>query len=202
MQKGMADYCITAGRAADELAACIRELEKKKAQVLVAIDGRCASGKTTFSALLRQRLSCEVIHMDDFFLRGEQRTKERLSMPGGNVDAERFLEEVMKPLLAGEDVSYRPYDCHADILKEPVFLRRTKLVIIEGAYSCRPDLWEFYDLHVFLTVDLETQKKRVVARNGAEAAKRFAERWIPLEERYIQAYGIRERCELCYELQG
>lgn len=202
MQKNMANDCITAERAADELAAYIRKLEQKKVQVHVALDGRCASGKTTLAELLRRRLSCELVHMDDFFLRQEQRTKERLSIPGGNVDAERFLEEVMKPLLAGENVSYRPYDCHTDTLKEPVLLRQAKSVIVEGAYSCRPDLWEFYDLHVFLTVAPEIQKKRIAVRNGEEAAKRFAECWIPLEEHYIQAYDIRERCDLCYELQG
>ena len=36
--------------------------------------------------------------MDDFFLRPEQRTEERLKEVGGNVDRERFLEEVARPL--------------------------------------------------------------------------------------------------------
>lgn len=202
LRKDMEHDRITSEQAADELAAYITELERKKAQVLVALDGRCASGKTTLAELLRQRLSCEIVHMDDFFLRREQRTKERLSIPGGNVDAERFLEEVIEPLLKGADVLYRPYDCHAGAFKEPILLQKTKTVVVEGAYSCRPDLWEFYDLHVFLTVDPEIQKKRIAARNGAEAAKNFMERWIPLEECYIQAYGIKERCELCYGLQG
>ncbi len=202
MQKSMPDNCITARWAADELEARVRELEKRKAQVLVALDGRCASGKTTLAELLRQRLSCEIVHMDDFFLRQEQRTKERLSVPGGNIDAERFLVEVMKPLREGKGVSYRPYDCHAGAFKEPVPLKKAKTVIVEGAYSCRPDFWEFYDLHVFLTVSPEVQKKRIVARNGEDAAKRFTERWIPLEEYYIQTYDIKERCELCYRLHG
>lgn len=202
MQKSMPDNCITARWAADELESRVRELEKRKEQVLVALDGRCASGKTTLAGLLGQRLSCEIVHMDDFFLRQEQRTKERLSIPGGNIDAERFLAEVMKPLREGKGVSYRPYDCHAGAFKESVLLQRAKTVIVEGAYSCRSDFWEFYDLHVFLTVSPDVQKKRIVVRNGEDAAKRFTERWIPLEEYYIQAYNIKERCELCYRLHG
>lgn len=188
--------------AVSDLERRIKELEETKERVLVAIDGRCASGKTTLAECLKQHLSCEVVHMDDFFLRPEQRTEERLLVPGGNVDAERFLTEVIKPLLSGKDVVYRPYDCHTKSFKEPVFLpyRKQKTVLIEGAYSCRPDLWDFYDLRIFLTIDQETQRQRIAARNGIEAAKQFAKRWIPLEEQYFQAYEIKERCDLCYEM--
>ena len=49
--------------------------------------------------------------MDDFFLRPEQRTPERYAEPGGNVDRERFLAEVLIPLRAGETVQYRRFDC-------------------------------------------------------------------------------------------
>ncbi len=58
--------------------------------VFVAIDGPCTSGKTTFAAMLNRRFGGNVLHMDDFFLRPEQRTPERFAEPGGNVDRERF----------------------------------------------------------------------------------------------------------------
>ena len=54
--------------------------------VFVAIDGPCTSGKTTFAAMLNRRFGGNVLHMDDFFLRPEQRTPERFAEPGGNVD--------------------------------------------------------------------------------------------------------------------
>lgn len=66
----------------------------------VAIDGPCASGKTVFAASLHERFGGNVLHMDDFFLRPEQRTPERFAEPGGNVDRERFEAEVLKPLAA------------------------------------------------------------------------------------------------------
>ena len=49
--------------------------------------------------------------MDDFFLRPEQRTAQRLAQSGGNVDWERFQAEVLIPLRQGISFSYRPYDC-------------------------------------------------------------------------------------------
>ena len=47
----------------------IYRLQKEKERVLLAIDGRCASGKTTLANQLQNILGCEVIHMDSFFLR-------------------------------------------------------------------------------------------------------------------------------------
>ena len=131
----------------------VQALPQDRQPLIVALDGRCASGKTTLAALLLQRTGCSVVHMDHFFLRPEQRTRERLEQPGGNVDYERFLAEVLEPLRAGKDCSYRPYDCKQQKLAEPVAVRQRKLIVVEGSYSCHPTLWERYDLHVFLTVN-------------------------------------------------
>ncbi|MEI3593674.1 MAG: DUF3842 family protein [Lachnospiraceae bacterium] len=58
---------------------------------IIAIDGRCAAGKTTLAARLAKELGGDVIHMDDFFCRLTLRTQERRSEPGGNVHYERIL---------------------------------------------------------------------------------------------------------------
>ena len=83
------------------LFARIDHLTAEKDRVLVAIEGGSASGKTTLGELLQNVYGCPVFHMDDFFLRPEQRTEARFTQPGGNVDRERFLEEVLIPLREG-----------------------------------------------------------------------------------------------------
>ena len=60
----------------------------------VAIDGPCASGKSTLGALLRGVYGANLFHMDDYFLPFARKTPERLAEPGGNVDYERFFAEV------------------------------------------------------------------------------------------------------------
>ena len=82
------------------LVQAIEEQLQQKGRLIVAIDGRCGSGKSTLAARLERELRCSVFHMDDFFPRPEQRTAERLSQPGENVDHERFLAEVLLPLAA------------------------------------------------------------------------------------------------------
>ena len=155
----------------------VQALPQDRQPLIVALDGRCASGKTTLAALLQQQTGCSVVHMDHFFLRPEQRTRERLEQPGGNVDYERFLAEVLEPLRAGKDCSYRPYDCKQQKLAEPVAVRQRKLIVVEGSYSCHPTLWEQYDLHVFLTVNPQEQLRRIERRNGLQGLEMFRQRW-------------------------
>lgn len=181
----------------DRLAESIRALLAKRKSVIVAIDGRCGSGKTTLAAALQEEFSCAVFHMDDFFLRPEQRTEERLSRPGENVDHERFLQEVLRPVEQGREAVYRPYICARQALGEPVHILPSRLSVVEGTYACHPTLWDYYDLRVFLSVEPEEQMRRIVERSGAEKARQFRDCWIPLEESYFAAYAVRERCDLC-----
>ena len=169
-----------------------------KERALIAIDGRCASGKTALADRLRAELRCNVIHMDDFFLRPEQRTDARYSEPGGNVDRERFSAEVLQPWLSGKEFSYRPFDCHTMSLGAPVTVNPNKVTVIEGTYSCHPALWEFYDLHIFLTTAPEKQLARLSKRDGANI-RMFRDKWIPLEEKYFAACAPQSRCELVFE---
>ncbi len=46
----------------------IQRILQINAAPLIAVDGRCAAGKTTLAAQLQKDLGCNVIHMDDFFL--------------------------------------------------------------------------------------------------------------------------------------
>lgn len=175
-------------------------LSEAKGRAIIALDGRCASGKTTLAARLRERCGWSVVHMDHFFLRPQQRTPERYAQPGGNVDHERFLEEVLLPLGRGERPVYRPFDCRTQTLLAPIPFDPGPVVLVEGSYACHPALWDQYDLRAFLTVDPALQMERIVRREGAEYAQVFRERWIPLEERYFSAYQVERRCDYRLEL--
>jgi len=175
---------------------------KKEKQVVVAIEGGSANGKTTLAALLEQVYDCTVFHMDDYFLRPEQRTPERLAETGGNVDRERFAQEILLPLRRGERVCYRPFDCQTQRLLPPVEVQPKALVIVEGAYSMHPELAEHYDLSVFLRVSPEVQRKRIGVRNTPEMAARFFSTWIPLETTYFEAFDPAGRCDLILEVEG
>lgn len=161
----------------------------------VAIDGPCASGKTVFAASLHERFGGNVLHMDDFFLRPEQRTPERFAEPGGNVDRERFEAEVLKPLAAGKAVRYRPWDCHTSDFATSRSVEPAALTVVEGSYSMHPALRGYYDLTMCLIVDPSERLRRLEARNP-RMLQRFIDEWIPLENRYFESTNTQGSADL------
>jgi len=174
----------------------IDRLMQSDGPVVVAIEGGSASGKSTLGELLTRAYGCNLFHMDDFFLQKHQRTPERFSQPGGNVDYERFREEVIEPLKKGEPFSYRVFDCSEMALGQSVSVTPKKLSIVEGAYSMHPQLADAYDLSCLIEIDEQTQSERILQRNGEAMHRRFLSEWIPLEKRYFEATEIRSRCTL------
>ncbi|MCL2086683.1 MAG: uridine kinase [Oscillospiraceae bacterium] len=174
----------------------IGEMKENNQRLLIAIDGRCAAGKTTLAALLADVYKCNVVHMDHFFLTPEQRTDARLKEPGGNVDYERFFEEVLTPLWWKADFAYRPYDCQRQTLGDELIVRYNPITIIEGTYSCHPMFRAYYDLRMFMSIEPDEQIKRITGRDGVEQAKDFIEKWIPLEEQYFSSCHVEECCDL------
>ena len=177
----------------------IGELAAGGGRVTVAIDGRCASGKSTLADALAERLGCAVFRTDDYFLRPEQRTPERFASPGGNMDRERLLDEVILPLERVEEtVVHRAFDCKTWAMTPPVETKVGNVAIVEGSYSCHPDLWDHYGLRIFLTVSPEEQMRRITVREGESAAEVFRTKWIPLEEEFFRTYRVSERCDLSF----
>ena len=171
-------------------------------EVRLAIDGGSASGKSTLGKMLAEIYGCTLFHMDDFFLTPNMRTAERLAEAGGNVDRERFLAEVLTPMSHGEEIAYRRYDCSTGEIMPPEDKKPTRLIVTEGAYSLHPDLADFYNLKVFIDVAPELQRARILKRNSPEMAKRHFSAWIPMEERYFDAFGIRELCDMTLTAEG
>lgn len=178
-----------------------REKKAEGRSCVIAIDGPCASGKTTLAERLAAATGAGIVHMDDFFLPVELRTKERLGEPGGNVHYERFLEEVIPALLRGGDFAYRRFDCGRMEMGEWRQIRAAEAVIVEGSYSCHPKLGDYMDLRIFLEIDGKLQRERILRREGKEAAERFWKRWIPMEELYLETYRIRERADILMRAQ-
>ncbi len=179
----------------EQLTRLTRAKAQDQSPVIVAIDGRCGAGKSTLASALAERLDANLIHMDDFFLRPEQRTPERLAIPGENIDHERFLSEVLVPLRKGAPFTYRPFSCERGELTDPVTVSPRAVTIVEGSYACHPAMRAYYDLRLFLTVEPEEQMRRLRARNG-DYAEVFRQKWIPLEEAYFSGCGVEACCDM------
>lgn len=181
---------------AQSIAFAAQHLQGASAPLLIALDGRCAAGKTTLANRLAEQYGWGVIHLDDFFLQPAQRTPQRLAEPGGNLDRERLISEVLLPLTRHRPGAYRVFDCRTmGFAAVPRPLPAAPVVLLEGSYACHPDLRPLCGLHVFLTVDPGEQLRRLTARNPARLQD-FRTRWIPMEEQYFRYFHIPETCDL------
>ncbi len=165
-------------------------------RLMVALEGRSASGKTTAAQLLHELYGGGIVHMDDFFLPPALRTEARYAEPGGNVHYERFIEEVLPHLGRGEPFRYRVFDCGTLDFAGETKVQPSPLTVVEGAYSTHPRFGSPYDLTAFFDIDDEEEEARILRRNGPQMLENFRVRWIPLENAYFSAFSIRERCDL------
>lgn len=164
--------------------------------VLVALDGRCGSGKTTLAAQLAECFpDSAVFHTDDFYLPPADRVDGWEHIPCANMDLARLSREVLAPSRAEDAVSYRAYSCREGAYLPAKSIVSKPLFLVEGSYSHHPLLAENYDLRVFVTCSQEEQARRLQAREG-ERYPNFVQRWIPLEEGYFAQYHIETRADL------
>ena len=189
---------LTPHQAPDALITLIEDAISAKGRALVALDGMAAGGKTTLAAAISRAVpGSYVVHMDDFFLPQEKRTREHYARTLAWADVERVRSEVLAPLHRGEGAVYRPYVHHP----KPEFLAPVHIpasfraVIVEGAYALNPALFSFYDLRFLLTVSPETQRQRILERNGEAMLPRFLSEWIPMENRHIAANNLESRTD-------
>ena len=178
----------------EDFAPLFRLIGERRPAVL-ALDGFCASGKTTLASLLADRYGARVIHTDDFYLPRELRSDERYAEPGGTIHYERLKREVID-CLREPTLTYGVFSHEIMDIARTVTLPRTALTVVEGAYACHPFFGDYADLCCFMETDPEEQRKRILARNGPERLKLFESRWIPYEQKYEAVFRIREKADV------
>ena len=162
--------------------------------LVLALDGRCGSGKTTLAnALAQQFPASAVLRTDDFYLPPAQRAHGWEQTPCANMDLARLRDEALRPAYAGQPVQYRAYSCREGTYQPAQELPAQPLVILEGSYSLHPALQTEFAVRVFVTCPPNVQAARLRAREGIRYAN-FVQRWIPLEEGYLAAHDPAARC--------
>ena len=53
-----------------------------------------------------------------------------------------------------------------------------------------------YDLRIFLDVEYAVQLRNVIDREGTAELDDYIDKWIPKTDRYLERFGIEERCEI------
>ncbi|MBO5870401.1 MAG: (d)CMP kinase [Clostridia bacterium] len=167
-----------------------------KNPLIIAFDGRSASGKSSLSERLTEELNMPVIHTDDFYRPKNNKGELEISEFDGNFDIVRFKREVVEQLKNKTAFKYGIFDCKFGRIEKYNEIDVSNCCIIEGAYSLNPNLGVYADIKVFFDVDEETQKQRILRRNGEKQLENFKKIWLPAEERYLEHYQIKKSCDI------
>lgn len=168
----------------------MEQIKNTSNRIIIAIDGPCASGKSTLAKHLQKEVNAMVFRMDDFFLSEDKKTKERLNEIGGNVDYERFQKEVLNQL-QNDYIEYRRFNCKIQDFEQPEIVSLPQVIVVEGSYSLHKELRDYYDIKILLKVNPTLQLKRLEERNP-KLLNRFINEWIPLENRYFEHEKLEE----------
>lgn len=167
----------------------ITRLASLQRTVLVAIDGGAGAGKTTFTKWFVERIreevtSVSIVLTDRIYRPVAERWQGTIEgMPiGYDLDWERIRDQVILPLRAGKTARFQYYDWVKDCLNEWVEIEPGGITIIDGVFSLRNELADYYDLRIWFSCPQEIRISRLLNRGDTPQAE--IDFWIPMEERY------------------
>lgn len=183
----------------EQLLITMENLQTKQSTLLIGVDGCGGSGKSTFTKQIT-KLSSRIttIHMDDFYLSSNSRIKGTAEEKpiGADFDWQRLRKQVLVPLSNNEEGNYQRYDWCSDSLSEWRRVFSGGIVIIEGVYSTRKELADFYDFKILVDCPRELRLKRGIERDGEAARDIWEKIWMVAEDKYMNEHRPSERADL------
>lgn len=164
--------------------------------ILVAIDGGSGSGKSTLAEMITQELDAALIPGDDFYSAhipdaywDSQSASVKVAK---GIDWQRIRTETLEPLLKGQPAQWRAFDFlnpNPDgtypLESQAKHLEPASLILLEGAYSCRPELTDLIDLSILIDTPIANRHDRLREREDDEFLKAWHARWDEAEVFYF-----------------
>jgi len=158
--------------------------------VLVALDGRSATGKSTMAAALAHLLDATVVEGDDFYAGGsdaEWRARTPARRVALCIDWQRMRAQALEPLLAGRPASWHPFDWEsgAGLAQHTISCEPAPVLVLDGVYSGRPELADLVDVAVLLRLPEAQRLRRLATREGDAFMADWHRLWESAEEYYF-----------------
>ena len=172
----------------DPVAAVVAALRGRGGTCWIGVDGKGATGKTMLAARIAAALpGSVVIHVDDF-ARPDVRGWER----------DRFVRQVLEPLLAGQPGRYQRWDFFRNVGAEWRTVPTGVPVVVEGVSSTDVRLGIPWDFTIWIEVPYQIRLARARERDGPEMMERWLTDWMPSEDAYEQEQRPQDRVDLVY----
>ncbi|MDQ3698316.1 MAG: (d)CMP kinase [Gemmatimonadota bacterium] len=175
------------------LGAVQRMLDEHGGPVLVALDGPSGAGKSTVAAALAAVTRAVVVPTDDFF--SAEITAAQWDARGAPerardaIDWRRLRRDALEPLRAGRAAEWHSFDFAAGERLDGTYamsfdvVRRdpAPVIILDGAYSTRPELADLIDLSILIEVPAAVRLQRLAAREAPAFFAAWHARWDAAE---------------------
>jgi uridine kinase len=193
----------------------LRELVASRQRPLfIGIDGRSGAGKSTLATTISNALDTasdgdtrvSVIEGDGFYAGGSPESWDR--RPAAD-RADRVIDwrrqrHVLLQLRELGVAEWFPFEWEAadwdgdtvPMARKPIVLDAGSVVVLEGAYSCRPELHDLLDLRVLLAIPRAVRRRQLVGREGLAYRTDWEARWSGAEDYYFGSVMPSERFDL------
>ena len=165
-------------------------LQLEDGPVIVGIDGRSGAGKSTLAEQLGASLPRAVIEGDDFYAGGSGEQWDAMTPAERAAHCIDWRRQVLvlTSLRAGRAVQWHPYDWEAfDGSLSSVVVRcdPADVVVLEGVYSCRPELRGLVDVCALVHVPESQRLQQLRSREGDGYRSEWESRWSSAEGFYF-----------------
>lgn len=189
------------------------KLTNRNHPLVIAIDGRSGAGKSTLTAAVSRELCTEgiiaqvtVIEGDDFYAGGSAETwiSRTAAENASRVIDWRRQRNALEQILRDGVTEWYPFDWDAEtwdsdvgpLKHSKVSARTSALIILEGVYSCRPELQDLLDLKVLLVAPEDVRVRQLIEREGDSDQDGWVARWAASEDHYFRHIMPRQRFDL------
>ncbi len=162
----------------------VQELSQlsQKQPVLIGIDGRPGSGKTTIAIMLEETLHAQIVYLDEFFIPQEQWPKDtKPQFPFFYFRYQEFIDGV-KALAAGKSFTYFPYDWQTnDQAAQASVIKAEGIIIIEALNG---ELAPLYDKRIWVASDQASEFAALAARENEKNLDLWKNIYLPSVKLY------------------
>jgi len=187
---------------------------QKNDPLIIAFDGVDTSGKTTlannvYKILKNCNKNAVRISIDKFHNPKEVRLQKGGLSPEGffydSFNLDKIFEYVINPVKnKGEHIIPGIYDYkeETEIAPERIKVENDLIVLFDGIFLNRDELYTIWDISIFLEINFETVLERAIIRDidyfGTieNVKERYLGRYIPGEELYLKLCKPKERAAI------
>jgi para-aminobenzoate synthetase len=191
----------------DRIVQEINKLDRSR-NVLISIDGRSGTGKSTIAQMVAEKISGVVVVGDDFYSGGNDDKWENCTpqeKADQVIDWKKLKFEILIPLKNNQVASWHPLDFEpgkgwVGWKKELITVHPNKVIILEGAYCSRPELQDMIDLSILIEADDEQRRARLLTREGETYIAKWHQLWDASEDFYFSQVRPKKVFDIIIEI--